>query len=154
LQWRFFANRCVARLQFGAEVHPDPVDNVSGALISALWRVLVLLPVMAVAWGFTEWADKPRPPQIRGTRQHLIAVGLGAAAIPSLVFVGLIWSPQTAPLGSWNNYPIASPLGFWNLPLCVVSLLLGLLGTGKGRWLLLLGAGFLVLVWSVALRHW
>jgi hypothetical protein len=127
---------------------------MSEALLSAMWRVLVLLPVMSVAWGFIEWADKPHPPQIREIRQYLIAVGLGAAAIPALVFVGLIWSPDSALLGSWNNYQIASALGFWNLPLCVISLILGLLGMGKGRSLLLFGSGFLVLVWGLAFRHW
>jgi len=84
----------------------------------------------------------------------LVTIGLGAAAIPSLVFIGLIWSPKTASLGSWNSYPISSALGYWNLPLSVLSLILGLAGKGKGRSLLLPGAGFLVLVWSMALRHW
>lgn len=130
------------------------MDNVIGTLISAMWRVLALLPVMSVVWGFIEWADDPRPPQGRELRQYLIAVGLGAAVIPSLVFVGLIWSPRVAPLGSWNNYRIASALGFWNLPLCVFSVIFGLSGNGKGRSLLLVGAGFLVLVWSVTFRHW
>ena len=67
------------------------------------------------------------------------------AAIPSLVFVGLIWSPKAVPLGSWNNYPIASALGIWNLPLCVFSLILGLFGKGNGRslplWRQIFGAG-------------
>jgi hypothetical protein len=109
---------------------------------------------MSFVWGFIEWARNVHRSNFREIRQYLVAVGLGAAAIPSLVFVGLIWSPKTAPLGSWNNYPISSALGFWNLPLCVFSLILGLVGKGGGRALLLVGAGFLVLVWSMALRHW
>jgi hypothetical protein len=123
-------------------------------LISAIWKVLVLLPVMSVVWGFVEWGENTPSLTIRGIRQYSVAVGLGAAAIPSVVFVGLIWSPKTAPLGSWNNYQIASALGVWNLPLCVFSLMLGLFGKGKGRSILLIGAGFLVLVWSMAFRHW
>ena len=130
------------------------MNDVIGALISATLGVLVLLPVMSVVWGFIEWAENLHGPNFPDISQYLIAVGLGAAAIPSLVFVGLIWSPRTAPLGSWNNYPIASALGLWNLPLCGFSLILGLLGKGKGRSLLLVGTGFLVLVWSMAFRHW
>jgi len=42
------ANGFVARLQFALRFQPNPVDNVSGALVSAMWRVLVLLPVMSV----------------------------------------------------------------------------------------------------------
>ena len=122
-------------------------------LTSAIWRVLVLLPVMSVVWGVIEWAEN-RHSNIRGFRQYSVVFGLGAAAIPSLMFVGLIWSPRAAPLGSWNNYPIASSLGTWNLPLCVLSLILGFLGKGNGRWLLLVGAGFLVILWNIALRHW
>lgn len=122
-------------------------------VISVTWRVLVLLPVMSVVWGFIEWTGDLHS-NIRETRQYLVAIGLGAAAIPSLVFVGLIWSPKTAPLGSWNSYPISSVLASWNLPLSLLSLILGLAGKGKGRSLLLVAAGFLVLVWSVALRHW
>ena len=71
-------------------------------------------------WGFIEWAENLDRPNFRGIREYSVAFGLGAAAIPSLVFVGLF------------------------------SLMLGLSGKGKGRSILLVGAGFLVLVWSMA----
>jgi hypothetical protein len=109
---------------------------------------------MSAVCGVIEWSENPHRPNLREIREYLVAVGLGVTAIPALLFVGLIWSPRNVPLGSWSNYPIASALGFWNLPLCVFSLILGLVGKGKGRSLLLVGAGFLVLVWSMAFRHW
>ena len=57
-------------------------------------------------------------------------------------------------LGYWNDYPVASLLAEWNLPLAILSVVLGVAGKGKGRWLLLVGAGCLVLVWITAIVHW
>ena len=119
-----------------------------------------MLFFMLILWGMAEWGgwgERDERPVTREFRQYLIVTGLVAALLPATVFVVLIVSrspPGNWPLGYWNDYPVASLLAEWNLPLAILSVVLGVAGKGKGRWLLLVGAGCLVLVWITAIVHW
>ena len=123
-------------------------------LLATVWRILSLLFFMFVIWGFLEWANKTRRASPREFRDYLIAAGLGTALIPASCFVGLILSPRSMLLGSWSNHPVASWWASWNLPLAVLSVVLGIGGKGRGRLLLVIAAGCLLLVWTAAMIHW
>jgi hypothetical protein len=119
-----------------------------------------MLFFMLILWGLAEWGGWGKPegrPVAREFRHYLIAAGLVAALLPASVFMALLVSRSPRgywPLGYWNDYPVASLFGRWNLPLAILSVMLGIIGKGKGRWLLLVGAGCLVLVWITAIVHW
>ncbi len=123
-------------------------------LTSVVRIVVAPLPLMFVAWGFVEWADKQRSPRARGFRQYLIAGGLGILFITSMCFAGTTLFPKGAPWGSWDNYIVASALGRWNLPLSILALAMGAVGEGRGRRLLLADGAWLVMVWTMALANW
>ena len=123
-------------------------------LLATVWRVLSLLFLMLIVWGLVEWVEKRKRPIPRELRNYLIAAGLGVALVPASCFAGLILYRRGSPVGGWNNYVVASAFGRWNLPLAVISLIFGMAGKGRGRWLLVLSAGCLVLVWAMAVIHW
>jgi hypothetical protein len=122
--------------------------------LATIWRILSLLFFMFVLWGFTEWTENLQRPSTRELRHYVVAAGLAMAFIPASCFAGLILYPRGTTLGAWSHYLIASALGRWNLPLAVLSVLLGVIGKGSGRWLLVIGGGCLVLVWMMAVVHW
>lgn len=122
--------------------------------IATVWRIRGQFFFMLVLWGFMEWTEKTKRPLCRQVRDYLIIAGICIAFIPASLFAALIMVPKRVSVGSWNDSMIASTLGRWNLPLAVVSVLLGILGKGRGRWLLVVGSACLVMVWTMALIDW
>jgi len=123
-------------------------------LASVVRIVVAPLPLLIVVWGFVEWADKRRRPRTRGFRQYLIAAGLGIILVPAMCFAGTTLFPRSAPLGSWDNYLVASAWGRWNLPLSILALAMGAVGEGRGKRLLVANGAWLVMVWTMALVNW
>jgi hypothetical protein len=119
-----------------------------------------MLFLMLILWGLAEWGGWGKRGGrriMREFREYLIIAGLVTALLPASIFIALVMSPRPGgdwPLGYWNDYPVGSLFGRWNLPLAILSVMLGIAGKGKGRWLLLVGAACLVLVWIMAVVHW
>jgi divalent metal cation (Fe/Co/Zn/Cd) transporter len=114
--------------------------------------LLVLFPLVIVVLGWMAWF-RVRGAGRRGKRQHAIAMGLAAASISCVCYIGVVFYLQKASIGYWDEYLMAAAWGKFNWPLSALAGILGILGKGSGRILLVLAGCWLVLVWTMAFIH-
>ncbi len=105
-------------------------------------------PLLVVGWA--RWVPATEP---RGWRRNVIAVGLGSASLSCLCLYGVVLYVQKAHIGYWNEYMLASEWGVFNWPAALVAAVLGLLGKGASRLLLVFAAAVLVLLWTAQFVH-
>ncbi len=122
-------------------------------VVATVRTLIVLIPPVIVLVGWTKWCGTSGITAPRGKRQYAIAAGLGAASISCICYVSLVWYLQKKRIGYWDEYLVALAWGKFNWPLSVLAGIVGLIGKGKGRGLLLLAAVWLVFVWTMAFVH-
>ncbi len=121
-----------------------------GTVASIVRALIVLIPPVLVLLGWTKWFGRSGITAPRGKRQYAIAAGLGAASISCACYIGLVWYLEKNRIGYWNEHLLELAWGKFNWPSSVVAGILGLIGKGKGRGLLLLAAVWLVFLWTMA----
>lgn len=99
------------------------------------------------------WARWVRATEPRGWRRNVIAVGLGSASISCLCLYGVVLYLKRVHIGYWNEYMLAAEWGVFNWPASLIAAILGLVGKGASRVLLVFAAALLLFLWTASIVH-
>lgn len=119
--------------------------------LSIAGDVIFFSSALLLPLGWLRWFRRQGPPC--GWRQYSVVVGLGCASISCVCSFGVVLYLRIVHVGYWNEYLVASRWGRFNWPLSVAAVILGAVGKGISRTLLLLTAVGLLAVWTDAFIH-